>query len=35
MVCSDLNRKEIQKGEDVCIHRSDSLYCTGEANKIL
>ena len=27
MLCSDLNRKEIPKRDDKCIHISDSLYC--------
>ena len=28
----DLNGKEIQKREDICIHIADSLCCTAESN---
>ena len=28
----DLNRKEIQKRGDICIHIADSLCCTIETN---
>ena len=33
MLCGDLNGKEIQKGEDVCIYRAGSLCCAAETNK--
>ena len=28
----DLNGKEIQKGGDICIYMTDSLFCTVETN---
>ena len=31
----DLNGKEVQKGEDICIYVADSLCCTVEANTTL
>ena len=30
MFCDDLNRKEIQKGQDIHIHVASSLCCTAE-----
>ena len=35
MLSVDLNRKEIQKRGDICIHIADSLCCTIETNNIL
>ena len=35
MLCGDLNGKEIQKRENMCIHIADSLYCTAKMNAIL
>ena len=32
VLCRDLNGKEIQKSEDICIHTADSLCCTAENN---
>ena len=31
----DLNGKEIQKREDICIHIADSHCCTAETNTTL
>ena len=30
MHCGDLNGKEVQKAEDICIRVADSFHCTGE-----
>ena len=30
MLCGHLDGKEIQKGEDMCIHMADSLCCKTE-----
>ena len=35
MLCGDLNGKEIQKGEDICIYTDDSFCCTLETNTAL
>ena len=35
MLYGDLNRKEIQKGGDICKHIADSLRCTAETNTTL
>ena len=42
MLCDDLDGwdrmwsgKEVQEGEDICIHIADSLHCTAEANTLL
>jgi len=32
MHCGDLNGKEVQKGEDICICVADSFHCTIETN---
>ena len=34
-LCGDLNGKEIQKREDICIRIADSLCCTAETNTTL
>ena len=33
MLCGDLNGKETQKREDVCIYQAGSLCCAAETNK--
>ena len=35
MLYGDLNRKEIQKGGDICKHIADSLCCTAETKTTL
>ena len=35
MLYGDLNRKEIQKGGDICKHIADSLRCTAETKTTL
>ena len=35
VLCGDQTGKEIQKREDVCIHRADSLCCIVETNTTL
>ena len=35
VLCDDLNGKEIQKREDICIYIADSLCCIAENNNIL
>ena len=39
MLCDDLDgwdgvgdEREVQEGEDICIHIADSLHCTAETN---
>ena len=32
MLCGDLNRREIQKGGDICVCMADSFCYTVEAN---
>ena len=34
VLCGDLNEKEIQESEDMCIHIADSFGCTAETNNI-
>ena len=35
ILCDDLNRKEIQKRGDTCIHIADSLCCIAEHTILL
>ena len=35
MLCGDLDRKEIQKGEDIGMCIADSLCCSVETNATL
>ena len=41
VLCDDLDgwdgggRREVQEGEDICIHIADSLRCTAETNTTL
>ena len=40
MLCDDLDQwdggaREVQEGEDICIHIADSLHCTAETNTLL
>ena len=35
MLCGDLNGKEIQKREDICIHIADLLFHMEETNTTL
>ena len=35
VLCSNLNGKEIQKREDICIHIADALCCTAGTNTTL
>ena len=35
VLCGNLNGKEIQKREDVCIHIADALCCAVGTNTVL